>query len=79
MSKNKIGEYSMGKEVKYIAAIDIGTTKIVAIVGDGHIEGLNKILERNKIEIETIRLKDLLENAESRKNEIHFTVEYETF
>ena len=53
--------------------------KIVAIVGDGHIEGLSKILERNKIEIEIIRLKDLLENAESRKNEIHFTVEYETF
>ena len=51
--------------------------KIVVIVGDGHIEGLNKILEKNKIETEIIRLKDLLGNMKSRKNEIHFTVEYE--
>jgi len=50
--------------------------KIVAIVGDGHIEGLSKILEKNNIEVEIIRLKDLLENTKNRKNEIHFTVEY---
>jgi len=50
--------------------------KIVAIVGDGHVEGLSKILKDNKVELEVIRLKDLLENMENRKNQIGFTVEY---
>jgi len=33
--------------------------KILAFVGDGHAPGISKILQSNKIEYETIRLKDL--------------------
>jgi pheromone shutdown protein TraB len=51
---------------------------IVAIVGDGHIEGLSKILKSNNLETDIIRLKDLRNNTVDNKNNAHFTVEYKT-
>jgi len=42
--------------------------KVVAVVGDGHIPGLTKLLDKEEIEYETIRLNELLNNKTGPKN-----------
>ncbi len=49
---------------------------IVAIVGDGHIPGINKSLEEKGIEVETIRLKDLIKS--DNDSTARFTVIYKS-
>jgi pheromone shutdown protein TraB len=56
-------------------------TKIVAIVGDGHIPGLSKILEKKEIDFETIRLSQL-RNKESSTNDsssASFSTEFKSY
>lgn len=40
-------------------------SKIVAVVGDGHIPGMEKLLKSRNIEVEAIRLKDLIGNNDT--------------
>jgi pheromone shutdown protein TraB len=53
-------------------------TKIVAIVGDGHIPGLSKLLEKKEIDFETIRLSQLRnkEPTETDSSSASFSMEY---
>jgi pheromone shutdown protein TraB len=56
-------------------------TKIVAIVGDGHIPGLSKLLEKKDIDFETIRLSQL-RNKESSKTDsssASFSTEFKSY
>jgi len=56
-------------------------TKIVAIVGDGHIPGLSKILEKKEIDFETIRLSQL-RNKEPSTNDsssASFSTEFKSY
>ena len=38
--------------------------KVIAVVGDGHIPGISKLLKKNEIDYEMIRLSELRENTE---------------
>ena len=53
-------------------------TKIVAIVGDGHIPGLSRILEKKEIDFETIRLSQLRskEPTETDSSTASFSTEF---
>jgi len=52
--------------------------KIIAVVGDGHIPGLSKLLDKNEIEYETIRLSELRNNkpVEHDSSTASFSMEY---
>ena len=45
--------------VQQLTAANEQYEKIIAVVGDGHIPGLSKLLEKKEIEFETIRLSEL--------------------
>ena len=49
---------------------------IIACVGDGHINGISKIFDENKIQYETIRLNEL-RNWDIKSDSASFTVNYE--
>jgi pheromone shutdown-related protein TraB len=53
-------------------------SNIVAIVGDGHIPGLSRILEKKEIDFETIRLSELRnkEPTETDSSSASFSMEY---
>ncbi len=52
-------------------------TKIVAIVGDGHIPGLTKLLQQKEIDFETIRLSQLREKETTiSDSSASFSMEY---
>ncbi|MEF8848740.1 MAG: TraB/GumN family protein [Candidatus Thermoplasmatota archaeon] len=53
--------------------------KIVAILGDGHLPGIEKIIQENDIEIQTIRLKQLKEkqNLLSKNSSYNARVQFE--
>ena len=54
---------------------------IIAIVGDGHVQGMKKLIESKNIEVQTVRLKDLTKNKNGNKKEgdtVSFTVTYTT-
>ena len=52
--------------------------KIIAVVGDGHIPGLSKLLDKKEIEYETIRLSELRNNkpADHDPSTASFSMEY---
>jgi pheromone shutdown protein TraB len=56
-------------------------TKIVAIVGDGHIPGLSKILEKKEIDFETIRLSQLRnkEPSTTDSSTASFSTEFKSY
>ena len=56
-------------------------TKIVAIVGDGHIPGLSKILEKKDIDFETIRLSQLRkkETSSTDSSSASFSTEFNSY
>jgi len=52
---------------------------IIAVLGDGHIPGISKILEDEKISFETVRLKDLRKKSENKitdSSSASFSIEY---
>ena len=55
--------------------------KIIAVVGDGHIPGLSKLLEKKEIEFETIRLSELRgqKPVENDSSSASFSLEYKDF
>lgn len=69
-------EYMVNKLIK----TDEEFEKIVAVVGDGHIPGLIKLLEKNEKKFETVRLKELrgqIKDIEkSDKTSVSFSIEY---
>ena len=42
--------------------------KVVAVMGDGHIQGISKLLAANNIEFETVRLSDLRKKSNNDDN-----------
>ncbi len=56
--------------------------KVIAIIGDGHVPGLAELLEKQKIDFETIRLKDLRKQTQeinsSDKDSACFSFEYKS-
>jgi pheromone shutdown protein TraB len=52
--------------------------KIIAVVGDGHIPGLSKLLDKKEIEYETIRLSELRNQkpVEHDSSTASFSMEY---
>jgi len=56
-------------------------TKIVAIVGDGHIPGLTKLLEQKEIDFETIRLSQLRnkETSTTDSSSASFSTEFKSY
>ena len=52
--------------------------KIIAVVGDGHIPGLSKLLDKNEIEYETVRLSELRNNkpVDHDSSTASFSMEY---
>jgi len=56
-------------------------TKIVAIVGDGHIPGLSELLKQKEIDFETIRLSDLrkLDTSKMDTSTASFSTEYKYY
>ena len=52
--------------------------KIIAVVGDGHIPGLSKLLDKKEIEYETIRLSELRNQkpVERDSSTASFSMEY---
>lgn len=52
--------------------------KVIAVIGDGHIPGISKLLESKKIEFNIIRLSDLRQktNIESDSSVATFSLEY---
>ncbi len=55
--------------------------KIVVCIGDGHVQGISKLLEQKQIPFETIRLQQLQnwKKTDSDGATGHFTVKYDTF
>jgi pheromone shutdown protein TraB len=53
---------------------------IIAVVGDGHIQGMKKLLQKNKVECDIIRLEDLRKQKTTPldHSEASFQVTYET-
>lgn len=51
---------------------------IMVCVGDGHIQGISEILQKNNIEFETIRLAELRDKPikEANGSSAHFTTQY---
>ncbi len=65
-------EYMKNKLVKANEEFE----KVIAVVGDGHIPGLLELLEKQDIEYETIRLKDIKDKKPSdNTNSASFTIE----
>jgi len=62
---------------KKLIKINEEKNRIVACIGDGHISGISKILDTEKIDYETIRLSDLRKKSfESISETASFSVEY---
>ena len=55
--------------------------KIVVCIGDGHVQGISKLLEQKQIPFETIRLQQLQnwKKTDSDGATGHFTVKYDTY
>lgn len=54
--------------------------QVVALVGDGHIPGLTQLLEKEKVEVNTIRLKELQQHVsttDSSGKSFSFSTEYD--
>lgn len=54
-------------------------SQVIAVVGDGHIPGLTKLLEDKELDFETIRLNDLrkYETSDSGTSSASFTISHE--
>jgi pheromone shutdown-related protein TraB len=52
--------------------------RVVAVIGDGHVPGISKLLEKKEIKFETIRLNELLKfgTGESNSSQASFSMEY---
>jgi len=52
--------------------------KVIAVIGDGHVPGISKILKKKELEFETIRLSELRNNAPSKSDSssASFSLEY---
>ena len=65
--------------VQHLAAASEQHEKVVAVLGDGHIPGISRLLENKELDFETIRLSELrnIETPESDSSTASFSLEYE--
>ena len=64
--------------VQHLTSANDQYGKIIAVVGDGHIPGLSKLLDKTEIEYETIRLSELRDNkpVDRDSSTASFSMEY---
>ena len=64
--------------VQQLAAANEQHEKVIAVVGDGHIPGITRLLEDKELDFETIRLSELrnIEKPESDSSTASFSLEY---
>ena len=64
--------------VQHLTTANEQYCKIIAVVGDGHIPGLSKLLDKKEIEYETIRLSELRNHkpVEHDSSTASFSMEY---
>ena len=64
--------------VQQLAAANEQHEKVIAVVGDGHIPGITRLLEDKELDFETIRLSELrnIETPESDSSTASFSLEY---
>lgn len=67
--------------VQQLASANEKYTKVIAVVGDGHIPGLTKLLTKKEIDFETIRLSELRkqEPVKQDSSTASFSMEYRGF
>ena len=65
--------------VQQLAVANEQHEKVIAVVGDGHIPGITRLLENKELDFETIRLSELrnIETPESDSSTASFSLEYE--
>ena len=64
--------------VQQLATANEQHEKVIAVIGDGHIPGISKLLTKKEIEFETIRLSELWEQETSKPDSstASFSMEY---
>ena len=64
--------------VQQLATADEQYGKVIAVVGDGHIPGLSRLLDKKEIDYETIRLSELRNNKpiDHDSSTASFSMEY---
>lgn len=66
--------------VEQLASANRQYENVIAVVGDGHISGITKLLDKKEIEFDTIRLSDLRKkDVSSDTSEASFSLNYEEF